>query len=62
MRILNCFRYQSFQPNRACDSHEVMRCILDAIRMEEIKVCFIHVFVHTGFNVKSTVVQLGRKQ
>lgn len=37
--LLNTCRYaNNFRPYRQGDAHELMRCILDAIRMEEIEV------------------------
>ena len=38
-----CFRYSnSFRQYRQGDAHELMRCILDAVRMEEIEVCSLY--------------------
>ena len=50
------FRYRnSFKPYRQGDAHEVMRCVLDAVRMEEIEVatCISVVFMSMLYYVTS---------
>ena len=39
--VLTACRYtNNFRPYRQGDAHELMRCILDAVRMEEFEVCY----------------------
>jgi len=44
--IVTCRYSNSFRPYRQGDAHEVMRCILDAVRMEEIEVCHYGIDEH----------------